>query len=316
MSREEKSRRSWPGPVGRPGTMRPLTDIPGRTRVIAISSGKGGVGKSSVTVNLAAALANRGYTVGRARCRHRRLLGSPHARHRGPDLRRAQRADPQRPEDAPDREAHRRRAGSRCCRWGSCRPEDEAIMWRGLMLNRAVQHFLEDAVWGDLDYLLVDMPPGTGRHPDGAGPDAAPDRDDHRDHPGPGGPEGGRPGRRHGPQGLPPGGRRGGKHERLRPATTASLRPVRHRRRRPPGRRDRRPAARPDPARGRRLARAATSAMPASLGTRSDRRRPSRALADAVLEAIPVVEMQDCTARLFDQIEAVLGPKPTPAATV
>jgi ATP-binding protein involved in chromosome partitioning len=40
--------------------------------------------------------------------------------------------------------------------------EDEAVMWRGLMLNRAVQHFLEDAEWGDLDYLLVDMPPGTG----------------------------------------------------------------------------------------------------------------------------------------------------------
>src|SRR5437879_10410960 len=40
--------------------------------------------------------------------------------------------------------------------------EDEAIMWRGLMLNRAVQHFLEDVRWGDMDYLLIDMPPGTG----------------------------------------------------------------------------------------------------------------------------------------------------------
>ena len=40
--------------------------------------------------------------------------------------------------------------------------EDEALMWRGLMLNRAVQHFLEDVRWGDLDYLLIDMPPGTG----------------------------------------------------------------------------------------------------------------------------------------------------------
>jgi ATP-binding protein involved in chromosome partitioning len=45
---------------------------------------------------------------------------------------------------------------------GFLSPENEAIMWRGLMLNRAVQHFLEDAQWGDLDYLLVDMPPGTG----------------------------------------------------------------------------------------------------------------------------------------------------------
>ena len=40
--------------------------------------------------------------------------------------------------------------------------EEEALMWRGLMLNRAVQHFLEDVAWGDLDYLLIDMPPGTG----------------------------------------------------------------------------------------------------------------------------------------------------------
>ena len=40
--------------------------------------------------------------------------------------------------------------------------EDEAVMWRGLMLNRAVQHFLEDVAWGDVDYLIVDMPPGTG----------------------------------------------------------------------------------------------------------------------------------------------------------
>ena len=40
--------------------------------------------------------------------------------------------------------------------------EDEAVMWRGLMLNRAVQHFLEDVAWGDIDYLVVDMPPGTG----------------------------------------------------------------------------------------------------------------------------------------------------------
>jgi len=45
---------------------------------------------------------------------------------------------------------------------GFLSPEDEAIMWRGLMLNRGLQHFLEDVAWGDLDYLLVDMPPGTG----------------------------------------------------------------------------------------------------------------------------------------------------------
>ena len=61
----------------------PATEIPGRTRVLAISSGKGGVGKSSVTVNLAAGLAARGFIVGLARRRHRRLLCPSHARHGG-----------------------------------------------------------------------------------------------------------------------------------------------------------------------------------------------------------------------------------------
>ena len=85
--------------------------------------------------------------------------------------------------------------------------EDSAIMWRGLILNRAVQQFLEDVHWGDLDYLLIDMPPGHRGHPDGPGPDAAPDRGHRGHHPPGGGPEGGGPDRRHGPQGLPAGGR-------------------------------------------------------------------------------------------------------------
>jgi ATP-binding protein involved in chromosome partitioning len=139
----------------------PLTDIPGRTRVVAISSGKGGVGKSSVTVNLASTLATRGYTVGLldadiAGFSVPRMLGIE-----GQISAEANETDPKRPKMRPIE----KRFGAgvvKVLSMGFLSPEDEAIMWRGLMLNRAVQHFLEDAVWGDLDYLLVDMPPGTG----------------------------------------------------------------------------------------------------------------------------------------------------------
>jgi ATP-binding protein involved in chromosome partitioning len=139
----------------------PITDIPGRTRVVAVSSGKGGVGKSSVTVNLAATLAARGYTVGLldadiAGFSVPRMLGIEGQIAAEPNA-----AAPERPRMRPVE----KRIGDglvKVLSMGFLSPEDEAIMWRGLMLNRAVQHFLEDAVWGDLDYLLVDMPPGTG----------------------------------------------------------------------------------------------------------------------------------------------------------
>ena len=139
----------------------PETEIPATTRVVAISSGKGGVGKSSVTVNLASALAARGYVVGVldadiAGFSVPRMLGME-----GEIRAEANSADPARPKMRPVSKT----VGSgrlEVLSMGFLSPEDEAIMWRGLMLNRAVQHFLEDAVWGDLDYLFVDMPPGTG----------------------------------------------------------------------------------------------------------------------------------------------------------
>jgi ATP-binding protein involved in chromosome partitioning len=139
----------------------PLTDIPGTTRVVAIASGKGGVGKSSVTVNLAATLAARGYTVGVldadiAGFSVPRMLGME-----GQIQADVHPGDPGRPKMRPIE----KQVGSgriKVLSMGFLSPEDEAIMWRGLMLNRAVQHFLEDAQWGELDYLLVDMPPGTG----------------------------------------------------------------------------------------------------------------------------------------------------------
>ena len=138
----------------------PATDIPGRTRVLAVSSGKGGVGKSSVTVNLAAGLASRGYTVG--------LLDADIAGFSVPRMLgvegRLQAARPSESEQ-PRIEPIAKPVGEgvvKVVSMGFLSPEDEAIMWRGLMLNRGVQHFLEDVAWGDLDYLLVDMPPGTG----------------------------------------------------------------------------------------------------------------------------------------------------------
>ena len=132
----------------------PDTDIPDTARVIAIASGKGGVGKSSVTVNLAVALARRGLTVGVLDAdiwgfSIPRLLGM------------------QGDVEARDKKMVplERRIGTgvlRVLSMGFLADEDSAIMWRGLILNRAVQQFLEDVHWGDLDYLLIDMPPGTG----------------------------------------------------------------------------------------------------------------------------------------------------------
>jgi ATP-binding protein involved in chromosome partitioning len=138
----------------------PATEIPGRTRVLAVSSGKGGVGKSSVTVNLAAGLAGLGFTVGLldadiAGFSVPRMLGMEGR------LEAHQATTGGRPRIEPMTKA----VGTgliKVVSMGFLSPEDEAIMWRGLMLLRGVQHFLEEVAWGDLDYLLVDMPPGTG----------------------------------------------------------------------------------------------------------------------------------------------------------
>ena len=135
----------------------PETEIPVETRVLMVASGKGGVGKSSVTVNLAASLASRGFTVGvmdadiwgfsvpRMLGIEGRLGGSPEVG----------KIDPiQMP------------VGDGLLKVVSMgflvENEESALMWRGLILNRAVQHFCEDVAWGPMDYLVIDMPPGTG----------------------------------------------------------------------------------------------------------------------------------------------------------
>jgi ATP-binding protein involved in chromosome partitioning len=135
------------------------TSVGPRTRVVAISSGKGGVGKSSVTVNLAAALAARGLTVG---VLDADIWGFSVPRMLGLDGPLGGRLDGDRKLMVP----LERRIGDglvRVVSMGFLSGEQDALMWRGLILNRAVQHFLQDVDWGDdLDYLLLDMPPGTG----------------------------------------------------------------------------------------------------------------------------------------------------------
>jgi ATP-binding protein involved in chromosome partitioning len=131
------------------------TDIPPVARVLAVSSGKGGVGKSSVTVNLAVALARRGLTIG---VLDADIWGFSVPRMLG--MKGELRADDER-KIVP---LHRIVGPGRIevVSMGFLADEETAIMWRGLILNRAVQQFLEDVRWGQIDYLLIDMPPGTG----------------------------------------------------------------------------------------------------------------------------------------------------------
>jgi ATP-binding protein involved in chromosome partitioning len=130
------------------------------TKVILVSSGKGGVGKSSVTVNLAAAMAATGLKVG---VLDADIWGFSVPRLLGVSGRLASRERDGRKYMVPQE----RVVGDGLLRIVSMgflvEDEQSALMWRGLMLNRGVQHFLQDVDWGDdLDYLLVDMPPGTG----------------------------------------------------------------------------------------------------------------------------------------------------------
>lgn len=132
----------------------PATAISPSTRILAVGSGKGGVGKSSITVNLAVALARRGLTVGLLDAD---IWGFSVPRLLGMDGAVEARKGKMLPLV--------RRVGDgtlKVLSMGFLADEDRAIMWRGLVLNRAVQQFLEDADWGQLDYLLIDLPPGTG----------------------------------------------------------------------------------------------------------------------------------------------------------
>ncbi len=135
----------------------PDTEVPATTKVIMVASGKGGVGKSSVTVNLAAGLAARGFTVG---VMDADIWGFSVPRMLGVEGRLAGEVDTKK--IVP----HERAIGEGRVKVISMgflvEDESTSLNWRGLILNRAVRHFLEDVQWGDMDYLLIDMPPGTG----------------------------------------------------------------------------------------------------------------------------------------------------------
>jgi ATP-binding protein involved in chromosome partitioning len=120
------------------------------TRVYAVASGKGGVGKSSVTVNLAAAMAEQGLRVGVVDAD---VYGFSVPRMLGVEHRPTQVDDMILPPIAKD---------VKVISIGMFVPANQPVVWRGPMLHRALQQFLADVFWGDLDVLLLDLPPGTG----------------------------------------------------------------------------------------------------------------------------------------------------------
>ena len=137
--------------LGRPGGL-PEGSLAQVANVICVGSGKGGVGKSSLTVNLAAALVAEGKKVG--------VLDADVW---GYSIPRMLGLGGQRPKVSGERkilplESH----GIKVMSIGFFLAEDEAVVWRGPMLHKALTQFLEDVNWGELDFLLIDLPPGTG----------------------------------------------------------------------------------------------------------------------------------------------------------
>jgi ATP-binding protein involved in chromosome partitioning len=125
--------------------------VPGIRNILAVGAGKGGVGKSTTSVNLAVALARRGARVG--------LMDADVY---GPNIPQMLGVREQ-PQVSPEQKmippvAH----GVRVISMGMLVPADQPVIWRGPMLHGAVQQFMRDVVWGELDYLVVDLPPGTG----------------------------------------------------------------------------------------------------------------------------------------------------------
>jgi len=147
MTPEERSALSAKlrGPVENKGIKLPAT-----TRVVAVASGKGGVGKSSLTVNLAAALAGLGHEVG--------ILDADIYGHSVPHML----GIAQRPVVVDKLIVPPVKHGLRLMSIGFFLDDNQPVMWRGPMLHRALEQFLQDVHWGDIDVLVVDMPPGTG----------------------------------------------------------------------------------------------------------------------------------------------------------
>jgi ATP-binding protein involved in chromosome partitioning len=162
MTQDEKSavmqRARWQARENAPGT-----EVLPTTRVLAVASGKGGVGKSSVTVNLAAALAGQGRTVG---VLDADIWGFSVPRMLGVEGRLGGSEGKIEPNvvEVPNLDDRSGPAGRIKVVSMGFLVDDEgtALMWRGLILARALEQFLTDVRWGEMDYLLIDMPPGTG----------------------------------------------------------------------------------------------------------------------------------------------------------
>jgi ATP-binding protein involved in chromosome partitioning len=133
----------------------PAGDLPGVQRVIAVGAGKGGVGKSTIALLAAMGLLRRGYRVG--------LLDSDVY---GPSLPKLTGTEDRQPEiDAQGRLRPVEVEGLKLVSMGHLLTRDQAVIWRGPMAQKYVKEMLDRADWGELDYLFVDLPPGTGDIP-------------------------------------------------------------------------------------------------------------------------------------------------------
>ena len=124
--------------------------LPGVNHIIAVSSGKGGVGKSTVTANLAVALGLNGFRVG--------VMDADIYGPNIPMMLGVTQAPEKEGEKIRPAESH----GIKIMSMGFFVPEETAVVWRGPMVHSAIQQFFRDVLWGELDYLLIDLPPGTG----------------------------------------------------------------------------------------------------------------------------------------------------------
>src|SRR5580693_508453 len=150
MSEEQRKALQTELRGGRPEPVIPFAQPASLTKVLAVASGKGGVGKSSVTVNLAAALAAAGHKVG--------VIDADIYGHSVPRML----GVTGRPTPVESMIMPPSSHGVKVISMGMFTKGNTPIVWRGPMLHRAMQQFLADVFWGDLDVLLLDLPPGTG----------------------------------------------------------------------------------------------------------------------------------------------------------
>lgn len=133
---------------GLAGTRKPIAGV---KRILAVASGKGGVGKSTVSVNLAVALHNQGYKVG--------ILDADIYGPSIPTMLKLQ-SDPS--VNDQNKIIPPEKGGLKVMSFGFFAGEDSAVIWRGPMIMKALQQFFYDVEWGELDFLVIDLPPGTG----------------------------------------------------------------------------------------------------------------------------------------------------------